>query len=283
MEKQRPPSLHLGNVFLVFIIVFLAGITVFQYLKYNRLLEEKAVLERKINIQQKAIFSFQEELQELRSRVKIARNLTDRLLDARDQIDNRPDNISGAGGPTRMNSFITDTSSKDATEWVLHLSRRFNETTNDLDELIQQANKSYRDFSKLKAYYSTIPSLSPCSGWVSSGFGYRRDPISGEYRMHYGIDICNVEPVPIRATADGLVVFSGPWGGFGNLVTIDHGYGFQTKYAHLENIKVSANCHVQRGEIIGYMGRSGRTTGRHLHYEVLYEGRNIDPARFLLE
>ncbi|MBI2571612.1 MAG: M23 family metallopeptidase [Candidatus Schekmanbacteria bacterium] len=130
----------------------------------------------------------------------------------------------------------------------------------------------------------SIPSIRPVTGgYISSGFSRRRDPITGSIRMHKGLDIASSERVPVAATGEGVVVFAGFDGGFGNMVAIDHGFGFVTRYAHLARISVSAGDPVQRGQELGLLGNTGRSTGPHLHYEVLLEGIPIDPSIFILD
>ncbi len=124
------------------------------------------------------------------------------------------------------------------------------------------------------------PSIWPARGRVSSGFGMRSIPYGGGYQFHTGVDIIGSRGSPIWATADGKVTFSGYRGSFGNLLIIDHGYGYETYYAHLAGFAVNKGDQVERGETIGYMGASGRTTGVHLHYEVHNEGSPVNPERY---
>ncbi len=125
------------------------------------------------------------------------------------------------------------------------------------------------------------PSIWPARGRVSSGFGMRSIPYSGGYQFHTGVDINGSRGSPIWATASGKATFSGYRGSLGNLLILDHGYGYETYYAHLSGFAVKAGDEVERGETIGYMGASGRTTGVHLHYEVHKEGSPVNPERYL--
>ena len=116
---------------------------------------------------------------------------------------------------------------------------------------------------------------------VSSGFGSRRDPIAGDSRQHNGIDIAVPKGTPVVATAGGVVIFAGRCGGYGRMVTVDHGDDLTTRYAHLKSIGVRRGKRVARGKRIGRSGQSGRTTGPHLHYEVRRQGSPIDPRPYL--
>lgn len=116
---------------------------------------------------------------------------------------------------------------------------------------------------------------------LTSNFGVRSDPFNGGARMHKGIDIPGPIGTPIRATADGIVSRSGWASGYGNLVQISHGSGMETRYGHMSKLLVAANSFVKRGQIIGLMGSTGRSTGSHLHYEVRVEGAAVNPLPFV--
>lgn len=125
------------------------------------------------------------------------------------------------------------------------------------------------------------PSLWPLEGRVSSSFGERQDPINGEGAFHTGIDICAPYGTPVRAAADGDVVEAAMNGGYGREILLDHGHDVQTLYGHLSAIAVVAGEHVIRGQIIGYVGESGRATGPHLHYEVRVHDVPVNPHKYL--
>jgi murein DD-endopeptidase MepM/ murein hydrolase activator NlpD len=127
-----------------------------------------------------------------------------------------------------------------------------------------------------------IPSIWPLEGEVTGGFGVRIDPFSGEDTFHPGIDIAAPYGAPIRASADGIVLQAGlgeP--GFGNVVAIDHGSGIETVYCHLSKVEVVAGQLVKQGQVVGAVGMTGRTTGPHLHYEVLVHETPVNPEKFL--
>ncbi|MCD6595881.1 M23 family metallopeptidase [bacterium] len=125
------------------------------------------------------------------------------------------------------------------------------------------------------------PSIKPMQGFYSSGFGMRHDPITDGWRMHEGIDICAPKGTPVHATADGRVKFAGKRSGFGKVVIINHIW-YETRYAHLNEIKVYKGQKVKRGDIIGNCGRTGRATGVHLHYEVRIAGKSVNPRDYIL-
>lgn len=127
-----------------------------------------------------------------------------------------------------------------------------------------------------------IPPINPGSKYrLSSSFGYRRDPISGRSTRHQGVDFATDSGNPIYVTGDGVVEsVKFEFFGYGNQVVIDHGFGYKTRYAHLRNIGVVEGMKVKRGECIGESGNSGKSTGPHLHYEVIYKGSPVNPSNY---
>jgi len=143
---------------------------------------------------------------------------------------------------------------------------------------------SWKKLDQLQDGVIAIPSDKPVQASVTftSGFGVRSDPFHAGAAMHPGIDLAGAVGTPIYATAEGTVLRAG-WnsGGYGNLVEIDHGRGITTRYGHMSAILVSEGQHVTRGEQIGRMGSTGRSTGTHLHYEVRIDGRAVNPIPFM--
>jgi murein DD-endopeptidase MepM/ murein hydrolase activator NlpD len=127
-----------------------------------------------------------------------------------------------------------------------------------------------------------IPSTQPVKGTsLTSGYGVRSDPFRGRAAMHAGIDLAGPLGTPIYATADAIVGRSEWAGGYGNLIELNHGRGIQTRYGHLTRSSVQAGQRVKRGDLIGYMGSTGRSTGSHLHYEVRIDGKAVNPIPFM--
>ena len=127
-----------------------------------------------------------------------------------------------------------------------------------------------------------MPSIWPVEGMLSSRFGGRASPFSGRGEFHKGLDIRNRAGTPIVAPAFGIVIMAGPDRAYGNSVEIDHGNGIITKYAHMQRFVVHKGQSIKRGEVLGYVGSTGRSTGPHLHYEVRLNGMHVDPMRYIL-
>lgn len=185
-----------------------------------------------------------------------------------------PSGLYGVGG-TRLSRPVVSMSSPRSLNFYI-------------DSLLVFVREESKAFFKAESVYKAqlnvlrhTPSILPMSGVIFSGFGPRLDPITGQWRIHEGLDICAPIGTPVRATADGRVKFTGNYYGFGRVVIIDHIW-FETRYAHLDKILVQEGQKVSRGDIIGSCGRSGRTTGVHLHYEVRVAGKPVDPRNYIL-
>jgi len=140
-----------------------------------------------------------------------------------------------------------------------------------------------RDVEQREALASSTPSIWPARGWLTGGFGEHSDPFTGEQGYHPGIDISTEKGQPVYATADGTVDSAAYSGDYGNLIVIKHGFGLMTRYGHLSAFAVKSGQSVTRGDVIGYVGSTGRSTGAHLHYEILANGNLINPLQLLTQ
>jgi murein DD-endopeptidase MepM/ murein hydrolase activator NlpD len=158
----------------------------------------------------------------------------------------------------------------------------------DMENLKQEIEKSMKTVSEIKNYlnlqkdlYCATPKGIPAEGSISSPYGKRENPKkSGVDEFHTGLDISARSGNPVRATADGIVSFSGWNGGSGNLVVLEHGFGFSTFYAHNRINAVKVGQKVKRGDVIGYVGSTGSSTGPHVHYEIWKNGNPVNPNNF---
>jgi murein DD-endopeptidase MepM/ murein hydrolase activator NlpD len=138
-------------------------------------------------------------------------------------------------------------------------------------------------FDEQLRWISAMPAITPARGILTSGFGNRRDPITRGRGNHQGVDIAAAPGAPVRAAADGLVTRASRQGGLGKAVFLAHGYGLASRYGHLSEIVVKPGQRVHRGDVIGHVGNTGRSTGYHLHYEVHLDGNPVDPLAYLLD
>lgn len=158
----------------------------------------------------------------------------------------------------------------------------------DIENLMGEIQKTVERVDEIKGYlrirkdiYMATPKGYPLEGDISSPYGRRNNPFSGEPTFHSGVDISATPGTPIRATADGIVSYSGWTQSSGYVVLIEHGCGFSTAYVHNRGNAVKVGQRVKRGEIVGYIGSTGKSTGPHVHYEVWEKGKRINPSKFL--
>lgn len=184
---------------------------------------------------------------------------------------------SAAGGPAT-----------ESIDWLTDL-KVDHELITQMDTLLQKYSKQEQQLSLLEAlilnqnisdeiYISGRPIK---SGWLSSYYGLRKDPFNGMPAMHKGLDFAGKNGNPIVATGAGIVTYAGERYGYGKLIEIDHGQGFKTRYGHNQEITVSVGEVVNKGTQIGVMGSTGRSTGPHVHYEILRHGKQIDPLKYV--
>ncbi len=271
------------KVFIIFqIIIFsLFGVSIYILKKYLPKKDYIKKIEAENKYLHKKFVDFNRQITKLKEKVAKLNDLTTKLrIMANLNINNHED--EGIGGPSfeDVKNFIKLNTIQDENIEKLHYA---------LDKLKYELSQEDKNIKELFKYLkekniklSCTPSIMPAEGWISSGFGYRKDPFTGRIRFHAGIDISNRIGTPVVAPADGIVTFVGKDGGYGNLIIISHGYGITTRYGHLHKIFVKVGQKVQRGDIIGEIGNTGRSTGPHLHYEVRIYNKPVNPLRYIL-
>ena len=177
------------------------------------------------------------------------------------------------GGPLSNEAEVLAVDNLDTQ--LASLSRRLKQRETELSILDQVLLGIYNDKGARPAGAPIV------KGWMSSPFGERVDPISGKKAWHEGMDFAGAKSSEVIAVANGVVVFAGYRDGYGKMVEISHGKDMRTRYGHHEEVLVHAGQSVKRGDVIALMGSSGRSTGPHVHFEVLKEGRPVNPARYV--
>jgi len=201
-------------------------------------------------------------------------------------LDPIPEDVRrlGVGGPPALSELSDEASRSSAV-------KQARETLNRLDELNRKAVFQNANFEEMVATLrdsreelDRLPSISPVRrGWISSGYGSRRDPFTGRPVLHRGMDVSAWTGTPVYATADGKVTKAGRAGTLGLLVEIDHGNGVITRYGHNSRLLVKAGQRVKRGDQIAEVGSTGRSTSPHCHYEIHVDGRHVNPWRYILD
>ncbi len=188
---------------------------------------------------------------------------------------------AGIGGADRYAAFDTySESSSDLLRW----------TASNLESMERRINIQQLSFEEIKSHYNenkelmkNIPAIRPVSGIILSGYGMRRHPVLGYKRMHEGVDFRARVGTPVYTTGDGVIKSARRRGTYGLMLVIDHGHGYETRYAHLSSLAddIRPGAVVERGQVVAYSGNSGVTSGPHLHYEVKRNGKPVDPLNYM--
>lgn len=277
-SEQKVLTIHISNFTMMFVLLILA-ITVSTSviaISGKKSADQKVMrLENQTQIQAEQIREF----------IRNVRSLKERFASFRTDIKGIYKTIGG-----KFDALYDQQDVNEIQEYLWETTNGIypNEVT-ELKKIESELELYKRNIQELSAYLKNvkntiinIPSIKPTFGWITSHFGYRRDPLTAGLSFHYGLDIANLPGTPVMAAAQGRVVEAGWKGGYGLVVRIRHKYGFETVYAHLRQILVYEGQKVERGQIIGRIGSTGRATGSHLHFEVRIGGVRVDPLPFIL-
>jgi murein DD-endopeptidase MepM/ murein hydrolase activator NlpD len=271
-------------LFLIPIILILLGYFSFDYVIMRQNVTELSRLQEETQLQRSQIHLFSEKISALEKKIAGMREF-DRRLRILANLEGSEENTRrffGVGGPSPEDIRETLLLQRNEEE----LMKQMRHDLERLDEEATAEGNSLRDLESLlqnkRAQLIHTPSIWPTRGWFTSGFGYRISPFTGLRQMHEGIDISNRLGTPIVAPADGLVTNIGREWGFGKILVISHGFGFTTRYGHLQRIEVKIGQKVKRGQKVAEMGNTGRSTGPHLHYEVRLNGVPVNPMKYVL-
>lgn len=245
---------------------------------YEKLVQQEAEMKAQLGFFARRIDDLTDQLTQIKEsneKIKVLANLN---------VHSGGSIREGVGGPDPAAAALTTGSLDEARKQVIEKMHRDLQVLElQLVDEQRQSNLLQDYLEEQKAVLNFTPSIRPVRGWISSGFGYRRSPFTGRREFHHGLDIVNRKGSPVVATADGRVEFAGHNGGYGNLVVIDHGMGVKTKYGHLYRIEVKVGDKVIRGQEIGALGNTGRSTGPHLHYEVVVNKHAVDPRQYFID
>lgn len=184
---------------------------------------------------------------------------------------------------TPLNPMKGEVASEKSTANYASLVIRIDQAVKDSNLKEQSVIELWELLSDRQSLLAATPSIQPARGPIGSRFGYRIDPINGRQKMHAGLDITAPPGTPVRSPADGIVSFAGWDDQFGKLVSVDHGYGVLTRFAHNSQIFVQVGQKVSRYDVIAAVGSTGRSTGPHCHYEVRVNGIAVNPANYILD
>ena len=284
-KTSKPKSISLASLILILFILLLLNIYLFNYFFKNQELNSDSILSNfklteDVSHNKQSIDVYVEQIGELHSRILDIDQQTERLQDVmKKQIFgkkklpklDKKNKLDGKGGPFR-NEIISDNDIQKTLEILMVNMKVREEIYNKMEAMLLKQ-------SVLK---ETLPSLYPVDvPYSSSSYGWRMDPILGKRAFHEGVDFSAAHGEPIYATAGGIVEKAGRSGAYGNLITINHGGGLQTRYAHISKILVKRGDIVKKEDLIAYVGNTGRSTGPHLHYEIRLNKHSLDPKQYL--
>lgn len=247
----------------------------------NRIFQQEDVIDH----QKDQIQTFAAKINELKMRLAELNDFEKkiRVIANIETSDSESEGVFGIGGsmPEDLDPTIEMKERQSALLQEMHEQVR----SLDLAAVSQQERFEtlYGHLEEQRNILACTPTIRPIEGgYVSSSFGYRTSPFTGQKEFHKGLDIAQKQGTPIIATADGVVSFVGKKGLLGNTMVIDHGYGFVTRYGHAHKLLKKRGETVKRGEVIAYVGNTGRSTGPHVHYEVQINGVQVNPKRYVL-
>ncbi|UCF30093.1 MAG: M23 family metallopeptidase [bacterium] len=285
VRRYHVPKVLVRSLLGIAVVVILStGYILADYFNVKQMVGEMERLRLEARQQKQQLLAFSKSIDDLQSEMTRLRHFDTKLRVMAD-LDGvvYPEQVMGIGGEDSepFNPMESELSFQD--------QGLINSMKTGIARLQTEADIQERSFQELveyledqKSLLASTPSIWPAKGWKTSGFGYRTSPFTGRREMHKGVDVATRTGTAIIAPADGLVLFTGREGGFGNVVVIDHGYGIITKYAHCSTMEVKVGQKVDRGEIIARVGNTGRSTGPHLHYEVAVNGVPVNPMRYIL-
>ncbi|MFO7750755.1 MAG: M23 family metallopeptidase [Desulfobacteraceae bacterium] len=252
-------------------------------------LDNRALTERltektsEIESQRMQIQKFARKINTLKSRVVDLAEFENKVrIIANIEQDRNSSQVFGTGG---VSGDVLDPKIP-ATKKHNSLMRKMHEQLNQMDTVSSAKLSDYaklaQELGKKRNILAATPSIRPVKGWVTSSFGYRESPFTGKKEFHSGLDIANRKDTKIVATAKGKVSLAREKMFIGKVVVIDHGHGTVTKFGHLNKILVKRGDTVNRGDVIGLMGNTGRSTGPHVHYEITISGVSVNPEKYIL-
>ena len=273
---------------LVFALTLVGTVVYFtnEYLNFIDDQKELAALRHEGKIQKIQIERFGEKVRSFETEMSRLERFEKklRIITALGNSANSEDKNWSVGGPYGLSSDSFTTSLKKESQSMLD---RFEGNLAVLTNHAKVRQVSFQELDEFlknqKSLLSSTPSIWPTRGWVTSGFGYRKSPFTGLSEKHEGLDIAARMGSEIRAPADGKIILAGRKHGYGNMVEIDHGYGVLTRYGHNARNLVQVGAMVKRGQVIALVGSTGRSTGPHVHYEVVVNGIPVSPMNYILE
>ncbi|MBW2654596.1 MAG: peptidoglycan DD-metalloendopeptidase family protein [Deltaproteobacteria bacterium] len=262
----------------------------YDYFRLKRISFNNTVLNQTLIKQNDEIKNQRSQIQSFAGELEILKNQVDTLSKFEDKVRLIADikQTSDSSGLIGIGGIPSEELDPD-----IPLEQKHNNLIREMHQQVSQTNlaaqKQTLDFEHLiklleekRNFLASTPSIKPIDGWISSRFGYRKSPFTGKKEFHSGLDISNKSGTKIVATANGRVSYAARKMYIGNMVMIDHGHGRVTKYGHMKKLLVKPGQKVKRGDVIGLVGNTGKSTGPHVHYEVRINGTPVNPLKYIL-
>jgi murein DD-endopeptidase MepM/ murein hydrolase activator NlpD len=276
--------------FLLFLLLICAftisavfGWVMLDYQAVKRRVSRLAQLQKENAQQKQELATLAQKIDSVTNKVKELREF-DNKLRTMVNLESSPDTSQfvGIGGSDPSLFDPRSTSEKTHQKLIRLMHKSLDNLESEISVQRGEKSRLIGSLERQKSMLDSTPSVWPVKGWISSPFGYRQSPFTGEREFHSGLDICSKMDSPIEAPADGKVASIEFDDGHGKILVINHGYGLVTRYAHLDRALVKKGQSVKRGQDIALLGNTGRSTGPHLHYEVLLNGVPVNPLRYIL-
>lgn len=280
-----------GLFLLLFIFLFCgASFIGYDYFRLKRISFHNTTLNQTIIKQNNDIKHQRDQIQIFASELENLKHQVDTLSKFEDKVRI----VAGIKQTSNSNGLIgIGGIPRDELDPDIPLEKNHNSLIREMHQQATQTNfaaqKQALDFEHLikileekRNLLASTPSIKPIDGWITSRFGYRVSPFTGRKEFHSGLDISNRNGTEIIATANGRISYAAEKMYIGNMVMIDHGHGIVTKYGHMKKLLVKQGQQVKRGDVIGLVGNTGRSTGPHVHYEVRVNGAAVNPLNYIL-
>jgi len=271
-----------GVAFCIMAVILASMYTYYDYIKIKRDKIELERLRRQTREQKVQIDGLAEKVNNFAVRMEELSQLDKNIRTVANVEDKRyKGQILGIGGSINDDAGIKSHAETDQRVVIAKIDQNVEQLSKDAVEQKNSFNELFKFLKQQKSILAATPSIWPVQGWVTSEFGFRSSPIGGGREFHKGIDIATRMGVHVVAPADGLVSEVSYDRDVGHMVKIDHGYGMTSWYGHLFRSVVKQGNIVKRGDLLGYVGNSGRSTGSHLHYSVSLNGIPVNPRKYL--
>ncbi|PKN77342.1 MAG: hypothetical protein CVU52_00900 [Deltaproteobacteria bacterium HGW-Deltaproteobacteria-10] len=278
LSRSLVRGLFIGSVFAVLLTLYI----IYDYASIKRDKAELARLRAQTKEQSQQISDLALRVDEFSDRMEEFKQYDKKLRILANYQTGRDKKLPlGIGGSNSDNARIKDLLNSDQGKLIAEMHKGVSRLNDDANVREKSFTELMSFLREQKSLLASTPSIWPVKGWVTSEFGNRESPFSSGSEFHKGMDIATRMGKEVVATAEGLVVEAGYQSDDGNIVKVEHGRGLSSAYAHLSKIAVKQGARIKRGDLIGYVGDSGRSTGSHLHYAVYINKVPVNPRRYL--